>query len=194
MAIRLNKITTRTGDDGSTALVGGRRVSKGDLKIEAYGSVDELNSFLGLMRACADGAAQEYPAVNEQTQAVFKPIQNDLFHIGSILATPAGETFEGMSEITAQQIEYLEKHLGHFQKDLEELTSFVLPGGGLVSSYAHVARTVCRRVERILVRLAEVEAVAPEIVVYLNRLSDLLFNFARWAAKQCGRPETLWER
>ena len=190
MAIRLNKIYTKSGDDGKTALVGGQRISKGDLKIEAYGSVDELNSFVGLVRACAASS----PEVVEETEAVFKVIQNDLFDIGSILATPAGETFEGMCLVRDESIEFLEKRMDFYQESLESLKSFVLPGGGMLGAYAHVARTVCRRVERILVRLAQKEEVSENILIYINRLSDYLFVYARWVSQKTGQSETLWER
>ena len=190
MAIRLNKIYTKSGDDGKTALVGGQRISKGDLKIEAYGSVDELNSFVGLIRACAAG----FPEIVDETEAVFKKIQNALFDIGSILATPAGESFEGMSQVGSESIEFLEKRMDHYQTSLESLKSFVLPGGGMLGAYGHVARTVCRRVERILVRLAQREAVPENIMVYMNRLSDFLFVYARWVSKKTGQVENLWER
>lgn len=194
MAIRLNKIYTRSGDDGKTALVGGQRVSKGDLKIEAYGSVDELNSFVGLICACAQGYAKSVPEAAKETEAVFKKIQNELFDIGSILATPAGESFSGMSEVSSESIEFLERRMDDYQQSLESLNSFVLPGGGLPGAYAHVARTVCRRVERILVRLMEIEPVSENIMKYINRLSDFLFVYARWISKKCGQAETLWER
>ena len=194
MAIRLNKIYTRSGDDGKTALVGGRRVSKGDLKIEAYGSVDELNCFIGLIRAGAGQLAGGTPNVAEETESVFKKIQNELFDIGSILATPAGESFSGMAQINAGHIEFLEKRMDGYQKSLGDLDSFVLPGGGMLSSYAHVARAVCRRVERILVRLVETEPVSEKLMGYINRLSDFLFVYARWVSHKCGEPERLWER
>ena len=194
MAIRLNKIYTRGGDDGTTQLVGGERVSKAHLRIEAYGTADELNSTLGLMRAHAQQLGAEHEPLKSETDEILVKLQNELFVIGGILATPTGQTYEGMGQVTEGQIAFLEERMDRYQKVLGPLESFVLPGGGVLSATTHVARTVCRRWERQLVRLAEAESVDANLLRYVNRLSDFLFVYARWAANQCGQGEQLWER
>jgi len=135
MAVRLNKIYTRRGDDGTTGLVGGERVSKGTLRLEAYGTVDELNSFLGLIRSTAASLQAKTKEVATETEEVFSRLQNELFDIGSILATPGGKQFEGMAQVTAEQVRYLEERMDHYQEDLEPLESFVLPGSGVLNSH-----------------------------------------------------------
>ena len=192
MAVRLNKIYTRRGDDGTTGLVGGERVSKGSLQLEAYGTVDELNSFLGLIRSRALTLHENVKEVSMETKEVFSILQNELFDIGSILATPDGKQFEGMAQVTAKQVRYLEERMDHYQEVLEPLESFVLPGSGVLNSHAHVARTVCRRLERILVRLNDQSPVDELLMAYVNRLSDYLFVYSRWVSKKCGEEEFLW--
>jgi len=192
MAVRLNKIYTRRGDDGTTGLVGGERVSKGTLRLEAYGTVDELNSFLGLIRSTALSLRSNMKEVATDTEEVFSRLQNELFDIGSILATASGKQFEGMAQVTAEQVSYLEERMDHYQEVLEPLESFVLPGSGVLNSHAHVARTVCRRLERILVRLNEDEPVDEMLMAYVNRLSDYLFVYSRWVSRKCGEEELLW--
>ncbi len=193
MAIHLNKIYTKNGDDGKTALVGGNRISKGAVKIEAYGSVDELNSHLGMIRSVAIANKDLPQDVVDNILSVYPKIQNELFDVGAILATPEGETYEGLPEIKDEQIGYLEDQIDEYQKILEPLKSFVLPGGHMITAHAHIARTVCRRVERELVRLKEIEAVDKNLVIYINRLSDYLFVFARWISKKTDTPEFLWQ-
>jgi cob(I)alamin adenosyltransferase len=191
--VNLNKIYTKTGDDGKTALVGGQRVSKGDVKIEAYGTVDELNAHLGFIRSEASGSLTENEIALE-TRDVFLQIQNILFNIGAILASPVDQPYEGRPQVSDEQIQFLEERMDAYQEILAPLTSFVLPGSGRLNSMAHVARTVCRRVERILVRLAEQEAVDENVLKYLNRLSDFLFVYARWVSKHLNEEEPLWEQ
>jgi len=191
--VNLNKIYTKTGDDGKTALVGGQRVSKGDIKIEAYGTVDELNAYLGYIRSEVAAALQDTEIAGE-TFAVFLQIQNILFNIGAILASPADKPYEGRPKVSDEQIRILEEKMDAYQEILAPLNSFVLPGSGRLNSMAHIARTVCRRSERILIRLAEQETVDENVFKYINRLSDFLFVYARWVSKHLNEEEPLWEQ
>lgn len=185
--VKLNKIYTRTGDDGTTGLVGGQRVKKTDLRVEAYGTVDEANSFIGLAILHADP--------DSRTLAVLLAIQNDLFDVGADLATPieTGEKPGAALRMTAGQTEKLEKLIDEFNESIPPLTSFVLPGGTALAAELHAARTVTRRAERAAVALAEAQPLATsmETVRYLNRLSDLLFVLAR-AANRNGAADVLW--
>jgi cob(I)alamin adenosyltransferase len=191
MSIRINKVYTKTGDRGETGLVGGVRVGKDALRIEAYGTVDELSSVLGLARtANREGGASEAGA---RLEALLERVQNELFNLGSELATPPGKLHPNQPVIQARHAERLEKDIDELNADLPELKSFILPGGGWASAYLHLARTVCRRAERLVVRLGREEAVGDEPVRYLNRLSDALFVWARWIASQRGEAEILWK-
>lgn len=192
MAIRITRVYTRTGDDGDTALVGGKRVAKDALRIEAYGTLDELNAIVGLARVC-NGEAAEGPA-RARIDDILKRLQNELFDLGSELATPPDAAYEGMYRVGEADVTALERWMDEWQKDLEPLNSFILPGGGKVGAFLHQARTVCRRAERIVLRLTREEEVGPWPLRYLNRLSDLFFVLSRWVAKQHGEPEFLWER
>ena len=193
MPIRLTRIYTRTGDQGDTALVGGRRVAKDSPRIEAYGTIDELNSIIGLARVfnaerLSKGKAPRW------LDGVFRQLQNELFDLGSELATPEDAVYEGMHRIGESEVKALEELMDQCQKDLAPLKSFVLPGGGHVGGYLHQARTVCRRAERRIFALTRVETVSPWPLTYVNRLSDLLFVLSRWVAKKGGETEYLWER
>ena len=193
MPIRLTRIYTRTGDHGETALVGGRRVPKDSPRIEAYGTIDELNSIIGLARVfnaerLSKGKAPRW------LDGVFRQLQNELFDLGSELATPDDAVYEGMHRIGESEVKALEALMDHCQKDLEPLKSFVLPGGGRVGGYLHQARTVCRRAERRILALSRGETLSPWPLTYVNRLSDLLFVLSRWVAKKGGEAEYLWER
>ncbi len=194
MAIRITRVYTRTGDQGETALVGGKRVTKDNLRIEAYGTVDELNSIVGLARVFNEEQA-ESPA-RAKLADILTRLQNELFDLGSELATPPDAHYEGMFQVGANDVTALEEIMDELQQDLEPLNSFILPGGGKVSAFLHQARTVCRRAERIVLRLGrdEEEAIGPWPVRYLNRLSDLFFVLSRWASKQSGEAEFLWQR
>jgi cob(I)alamin adenosyltransferase len=171
------RIYTRTGDRGETGLFGGRRVSKASLRIEAYGSVDELNSLLGLVAAETEDA---------QIKVLIERLQNELHIIEADLANPSGSAGP---RIQAQQITELEKHCDRLTAELPPLTKFILPGGSRVGALLHLARTVARRAERHVVALAAEEEANPEVLKYLNRLSDLLFLMARTANQQAGAPE-----
>jgi len=192
MAIRITRVYTRGGDQGSTALVGGKRVPKDDPRIEAYGSVDELNSILGLARVF-NGEAAASPA-QTRLEDLLKRLQNQLFDLGSELATPPDATYEGMCRVGAADVSALEAEIDGFQRDLAPLNSFILPGGGRVGAFLHQARTVCRRAERDVLRLSRQDEVGAFVLPWINRLSDLLFVLSRWVAKQLGEPEFLWER
>ncbi|MEX0830107.1 MAG: cob(I)yrinic acid a,c-diamide adenosyltransferase [Nitrospirales bacterium] len=191
--MRISKVYTRTGDTGKTRLAGGQEVWKDSVRVEAYGTVDELNSMLGLTRASNEqsGLNREASHFIENT---LKWTQNKLFDLGGILATAPGESFPNMPTVTAQDVAHIEHLIDECQKDLAPLKEFILPGGGQISSLLHVARTICRRAERVCVTLSKEEPVTPEIVRFLNRLSDALFVFARWVAKKQGEAELLWER
>ena len=180
------KIYTKTGDDGRTALFGGGRVGKGDLRVEAYGDVDELNAFLGAARS-----VDMMPRIDE----VLAPVQRDLFAIGALLATPHPEEHRKQLEkarIGDKRIAQLEQAIDDGEGELEPLRAFIMPGGTPKAASLHVARTVCRRAERAVVRLSATEEVPPIVVVYLNRLSDLLFVLARVANRRAGAGEVTW--
>lgn len=187
--VRITKVYTRTGDEGLTGLVGGTRVSKASPRVEAYGTVDELLSFLGLAaEALRDSPREELTELRGQILRV----QNELFDLGSRLATPEEVARDTSPAVTAEDVSRLEAELDAMNESLPELRSFVLPGGGEASARLHVARTVCRRAERSVLRLAEESAVEGQTIPYLNRLSDWLFVAARFAAKVHGVEETLW--
>lgn len=193
MAIRITKVYTRSGDKGSTKLVGGKKVAKDTARIEAYGTIDELNSVLGLARVFNDDLKQGNTAA-QRLDEIFRRLQNELFDLGSELATPSDFSYEGMFRVGADEVKALEQLIDDCQKDLEPLNSFILPGGGKVGAFLHQARTVCRRAEREVLRLSREEAVGEWPLKYVNRLSDLLFVLSRWASKHLGEPEYLWER
>ena len=189
--VRLNRIYTRTGDDGTTGLVGGERVGKDDPRIEAYGTVDELNAVLG-MAAEANKRHGVDPAAQAQLAALLQGIQQQLFNLGSGLATRMETRWPGQPVILADDVDALERGMDAMNEELEPLRSFVLPGGGPVASVLHLARTVCRRAERCTLVLSRHEAIAPDDLRYLNRLSDWLFVASRWIARKHGEPEPLW--
>jgi cob(I)alamin adenosyltransferase len=192
MAIRITRVYTRSGDSGDTGLVGGKRVPKDARRIEAYGTVDELNACVGLARVfnaeTASGSARD------RLESILKRVQNELFDLGSELATPPEAIYEGMFRLGRDEVKALEHLMDECQQDLEPLNSFILPGGGRVSAFLHQCRTVCRRAERLVLRLSREEDIGAEPLRYLNRLSDLFFVLSRWIAKQSGEPEYLWER
>src|ERR1051326_6268087 len=190
--LAINRVYTRQGDQGQTGLVGGQRVPKDSARIEAYGTVDELNAFLGAARATVNVMAATEPRL-ALLGAVLLRVQHELFNLGSILATLPEDVHPRQPRVTEAEIAQLEKSMDAMNEDLAPLRSFVLPGGSRVDAELHIARTVCRRAERACVALARVEGVPPEAVKYLNRLSDALFVWARWAAHVSGSPETLWE-
>lgn len=184
--VKINRIYTKTGDTGETGLIGGARVRKDSLRVDAYGEIDELNSYLGLARTLAEREGAE--ALSERLAR----LQNDLFDLGSQLASPPGETQAGMPEIGAKHIERLESWIDELCANLPELRSFVLPGGTQLNGVLHVARAVCRRCERSVLALSRREPVPQSGVIFLNRLSDLLFAMARAESHRSGVSEYLW--
>ena len=215
MAIRINRVYTRTGDRGDTGLVGGRRVGKDDPRIDCYGTVDELNAVLGLVRlhtapaaafastAAPNAAPNPSPNPSPNTtdtgpslselDAILARVQNELFNLGSMLATRAEDLRASQPVIADRHVEALEHAIDRYNEHLPELRSFVLPGGGALGAQLHLARTVCRRAERLAVALSRRETVPPVAIHYLNRLSDALFVWARYAATATGQPEVLWQ-
>ncbi len=193
MPVRITRVYTRAGDKGETALVGGRRVPKDSPRIEAYGTIDELNSIIGLARAF--NAEAKKPGKKQRwLDEVLRRVQNELFDLGSELATPAESFYEGMFRVGAEQVTALERLMDECQKELAPLKSFVLPGGGCVGGFLHQARTVCRRAERRVLELSRVEDIGEWPLKYVNRLSDLLFVLSRWVGKHLGETEYLWQR
>ncbi len=190
--MRISKVYTRTGDEGKTRLAGGQEVWKDSLRVEAYGTVDELNSVVGIIRMSLhkSDCAESLGVLKE----VLSWIQHKLFDIGGILAIVPGKTFPNMPVIADLDIASLEKTIDECQKDLAPLKEFILPGGGEISAYLHLARTICRRAERVCVKLSREEEVDPGLIKFINRLSDAFFVLARWVAKVQGEPEFLWER
>ncbi|AUL99324.1 cob(I)yrinic acid a,c-diamide adenosyltransferase [Zoogloeaceae bacteirum Par-f-2] len=179
MGHRLSKIYTRTGDAGTTGLGDGKRVSKNSLRIHSLGEVDELNAVIGVLLT---------ETLPEEVRALLTDVQNDLFDLGGEVCIP------GMSMISANQVERLERALDHFNEPLPPLKDFILPGGTRAAALAHLARTVCRRAERTLVGLALEEAVNDAPRQYLNRLSDLLFVLGRALNRAGGRGDVLWQK
>lgn len=190
--LALNRIYTRTGDAGDTALVSGERVPKDAVRIECYGTVDELNSFIGLALQTASELSAATPAVGELYEMLLR-IQHELFNLGSILATMPEKIMPRQPRITEAEISALEVEIDRCAAALPPLKSFVLPGGSRLNAELHVCRTVCRRAERLAVALAREGGVDPIGVRYLNRLSDALFVYSRWANLVLGVPEVLWE-
>lgn len=193
MAIRITRVYTRTGDQGETALVGGRRVPKDSPRIEAYGTLDELNAVVGLARVFNAEQLERGPA-HRRLDEILRRLQNELFDLGSELATPPDAAYEGMFRVGAGEVTALEKLMDECQKALPPLKSFVLPGGGRVGGFLHQARTVCRRAERQILALSRVEPIGEWPLKYVNRLSDLFFVLSRWAGAHLGETEYLWER
>lgn len=182
--MRITKVYTRTGDKGTTRLVGGSEVPKDSMRVEAYGTLDELNSTIGLARAFADPATAGLAVQLER-------IQNDLFNVGTELATPAEQRWDGMYRVGDADVEWLEHSIDALNEALGPLKEFILPGGGPMGAFLHQARTVCRRAERRVVSMQDPEVAEP--LRYLNRLSDYLFVAARTAASQQGFHETTWK-
>ncbi|MAC61169.1 MAG: ATP:cob(I)alamin adenosyltransferase [SAR116 cluster bacterium] len=185
--VTLNKIYTKTGDSGETSLVGGLRVAKHSLRPEAFGEVDELNSILGLVRT-------NLPVDNNlEIDKLLERIQNELFDLGADLATPEGSKYSDKAlRISTLQVDRLENEIDFYNKDLNELKSFVLPGGSLLSSWLHFARTATRRAERKITKLASEEGINNNVITYINRLSDLLFVIAR-RCNNNGKADILWQ-
>jgi cob(I)alamin adenosyltransferase len=184
--LALNRIYTKTGDQGQTHLAGGQRVSKDSLRIECYGTVDELNAFTGM---AAISAAESVPSL----APILRRVQHELFNLGSILATKPEDVHPNQARVTEIEIRQLESEIDRMNPVLAPLRSFVLPGGTRLNTELHACRTICRRAERIAVALAREEPLPPEAIQYLNRLSDAFFVWSRWVNHVLGVPEVLWE-
>ncbi len=178
------KIYTRTGDSGKTSLIGGTRVGKNNLRIDAYGTVDELNSYIGLLNDLSDD--------RDGCRATLVEIQDRLFTIGSALASDPQKSRMKIPDLNQEDILLLEREIDRMNNELPELKSFILPGGHALNSHCHIARCICRRAERITTGLSESEPVDALILMYLNRLSDYLFVLARYTSLKRGIPESIW--
>ncbi len=179
------KIYTKTGDKGETSLFGGQRVPKDNLRIEAYGTVDELNAYLGQAVASS---------ISEEVKTVLYKIQNQLFAVGSDLATPHDKNIKkDIPRVNQEMIDKLESLIDSFDSKLPELRNFILPGGNSAASSLHIARTICRKIERRIVTLSKEENIGEYILKYLNRLSDLLFILARFENQESNTPDVIWQ-
>ncbi|MEK6600625.1 MAG: cob(I)yrinic acid a,c-diamide adenosyltransferase [Candidatus Binatota bacterium] len=210
--VRITRVYTRTGDKGETALVGGKRVAKDSLRIEAYGTIDELNSIVGLARVFNEERLKKgstlRPRLEEDSarrltskgkahrflDEILRKIQDELLDLGSELATPPDFSYEGMYHVGEKEVERIEELIDECQKDLGPLKSFVLPGGGRIGGHLHQCRTVCRRAEREIFRLSRAEEIGEWPLKYVNRLSDLFFVLSRWVGRHTGEKEYLWQR
>jgi cob(I)alamin adenosyltransferase len=190
--LALNRIYTRTGDTGETKLAGGQKVPKDDLRIECYGTVDELNSFIGLARTSLESyTAAAAPLM--KMAGILKRVQHELFNLGSILATVPKDVHPKQPRVTYAEVEQLEKEIDEANENLPQLRSFVLPGASRLDAELHICRTVCRRAERLLVALSHDTSVPEEAQQYLNRLSDAFFVWSRWVNQVMGTSEILWQ-
>lgn len=178
------KIYTKTGDKGATSLIGGTRVAKSDLRIEAYGTIDELNSYIGLVRD---------QGINKGRAGILKEIQDRLFTIGALLATDPKKSKMKTPDLHAEDVILLEQEIDEMTATVPPLRAFVLPGGHQSVSFCHVARCVCRRAERLAIRLQEVSVVEDLVIIYLNRLSDYLFALCRTMSQELGAEEITWK-
>jgi cob(I)alamin adenosyltransferase len=190
--IALNRIYTKRGDAGETSLAGGQRVSKDSPRIEAYGTVDELNAFTGIAVVSCEEMITHDPRIG-LLLVILRRVQHELFNLGSILATLPEDVHPKQARITSAEISQLEREIDGMNESLPSLRSFVLPGGTRLNAELHVTRTICRRAERLLIALARTESVPPEAIQYLNRLSDAMFVWSRWVNNAVGAPEILWQ-
>ncbi len=190
--VNINKVYTRKGDEGQTRLVGGVEIAKDHPRVEAYGTIDELNSILGIVR----NYNKQLPVSvrRDKFEVILQHIQQWLFDLGSELATPPGKPPKrDKPDLSGERVKFLEEVIDKMNEELPALKSFVLPGGNPLSAFLHQSRTVCRRAERRIVSLARQEKISLSVIPFINRLSDALFVFARWAALNQGENEILWE-
>jgi len=219
--VRITRVYTRTGDSGETALVGGTRVAKDSLRIEAYGTIDELNSIVGLARVFNEERLKKGSTLRPRPEEdsarrlrrersaerltskgkahrfldeILRKIQDELLDLGSELATPPDFSYEGMYHVGEKEVKRIEELIDECLRDLGPLKSFVLPGGGRIGGYLHQCRTVCRRAEREIFRLSRAEEIGAGPLKYVNRLSDLFFVLSRWVGRHTGEKEYLWQR
>ena len=189
--VRITKVYTRTGDTGETGLVGGTRLPKDHPRIEGFGTVDELNSCLGLVRSFNTQKPQSER--RDKLELILQAIQQKLFDMGSELATLPGDEYPGQIKLEEADAAWLEEVIDAMNNELEPLKSFILPGGTPLNAFLHQSRTTCRRAERAVLRLHRVEPINPAILKYLNRLSDALFVFGRWVTAKLDETELLWQ-
>ena len=187
--IRINKVYTRTGDAGKTRLIGGEKRWKDDARVEAYGTVDELNSEIGL---CRELLKEQKGDQFSSLIHFLKSVQNELFNLGSQLAVAEDRDSKDLPRLSHNAVSKLESEIDTVNESLSELISFVLPGGSVINAQFHMARNVCRRAERRTVTLTRNETVDPENIRYINRLSDALFVWSRWVSRILGDTENLW--
>jgi len=189
--VRINKVYTKKGDQGETSLAYGKRVGKDHPRVRAYGTVDELNSLVGIVR-CFNLKKPE-SVRRDKLETILQAIQQRLFDIGSILATGQKSDRKNVPSVSEKNVTWLEDVIDAMNEELTPLNSFVLPGGGSVNAFLHQCRTVCRRAERDIVSLNREEEIEPNLLAYINRLSDALFVFSRWTASTMNEKEFLWQ-
>ncbi|PWT97771.1 MAG: ATP:cob(I)alamin adenosyltransferase [Terriglobia bacterium] len=190
--LAINRVYTRRGDTGETSLAGGQRIPKDGPRIEAYGAIDELNSFVGAARVTAGELTSREPNL-EILVSILLRVQHELFNLGSILATLPEDVHPKQARVTDTEVARLEVEMDRMNEELPALRSFVLAGDTRLNADLHICRTICRRAERLCVALARAETIPPEAVRYLNRLSDAMFVWSRWASHAAGVPETFWQ-
>tara|TARA_B100001105_G_C22232434_1_gene374617 strand:+ start:59 stop:685 length:627 start_codon:yes stop_codon:yes gene_type:complete len=188
----ISKVYTKTGDDGKTFLVGGQKVLKSNVRIHAYGEIDELNSVIGICLGELNILKKNFDVLNKLIKSLIR-VQNDLFNLGTILATMPDDMTDKMPKISSEDINVLENEIDQINKDLPILHSFVLPGGSKINAFLHLARTVCRRCERVCCGLYEEDKIDKIVVSYLNRLSDNFFVWSRWVAIILNHEENTWD-
>ncbi len=191
--VKINKIYTKTGDKGTTRLVGGNPIPKNHPRVEAYGTIDELNSIVGIVRYFNSQRTESLR--KEKFDVILEEIQQRLFDLGSQLATDPSykSKMPNPPKIDKKQIQWLEQVIDAMNENLNPLNSFILPGGGALNSFLHQCRTVCRRAERNIISLNQQEEISPEIISFINRLSDAFFVFSRWLSETQGEREILWK-
>ncbi|MEJ2740541.1 MAG: cob(I)yrinic acid a,c-diamide adenosyltransferase [Dehalococcoidia bacterium] len=190
----ISSIYTKMGDEGETHIRGGREVSKDNIRIEACGTVDELNAFVGVLKESVKNIRSQFPKEIGWFLQVLRRIQRELFSIGSLLATMTEDASNQTLQITEKEVQQLEREIDYCSQKLPGLHSFVIPGGSRCSAELHICRTVCRRAERTLVHLAQKKRVPGTVFKYMNRLGDAFFVWSRWINNLLNRNEELWER
>jgi len=189
--VKITKVYTRSGDSGTTGLVGGKRLPKDHPRIMAYGTVDELNSVIGIVLNFL--LQKEESIQRKKLGVVLEAIQQKLFDVGSELATLPGDEYKGQINLKPEDTVWLEEIIDSMNEELQPLKSFILPGGTSLNSFLHLSRTVCRRAEREIIKLNQIDLVSSEIIKFINRLSDFLFVAGRWVSEKLGENEILWK-
>jgi len=189
--VKITKVYTRSGDSGTTGLVGGKRLPKDHPRIMAYGTVDELNSVIGIVLSFL--LQKKESTRRKELAVILEAIQQKLFDMGSQLATLPGDEYKGQIYLKPEDTVWLEGIIDSMNEELQPLKSFILPGGTPLNSFLHLSRTVCRRAEREIIKLNQIDLVSPEIIKFINRLSDFLFVTGRWVTEKLGENEILWK-